>query len=625
MVCSTTCKFCKHLLFIFICNLDFVFRYSYIQYFIDNTYQTTQPTSLSVQSQDEYPAFVAWERAMKKTNNLKDMNKLFPQYIREGETITSLQWMSQGMHYWYSAMMCQLGEMAGFANDKEMGAKLESLKMQMSNGSISRSTFDTKRYELTGCPPSQGDEFQGLLEGLIHLGGDTIPLEMGSGKFIPSPEWLKDYRPQQYVAVLMCILYEIVGCRSALNVGNIYKPAAGEDLVFSQSLCGSAWSFLENAGQTNGGIFEFPKKGVTPEEAITFIKKKLDEGKTWEDGIRKYVSCLYRGTILSAWLTRLVAGLAVALPEMKWARTFIELADQEWKVSENESYEMHGSCFRPSFQVNIMCMELQTAETLRNDDEPNLDEIVYEFKLAQQIINYAKTVQPPKTNDFKKHMFYVTFGRKPLAFACGRLGNNMNMLNYNQELLEKAIEAAGLMDSERDDNLLSFLVERSGGVGFRSSLAETYHEAAKAQLQDDKEAAILWWCYAAHLVDCGGYTMGHLRAGINNAVVASQRLDPLFVLPGPWKGSVYQKEALLVARYYQDETDDFVLPQLQRSRRPDGKLSVFIDGNMLCYDLNQGYRISNKREKEQNKKKDDYLDVSAVKEEIDQEMKSSND
>ena len=113
-----------------------------------NTYNHTQPTSLSVQSRDEYPAFVAWERAMKKTNNLKDMNKLFPQYIREGETITSLQWMSQGMHYWYSAMMCQLGEMAGFANDKEMGAKLESLKMQMTNGSISRSTFDTKRYEL---------------------------------------------------------------------------------------------------------------------------------------------------------------------------------------------------------------------------------------------------------------------------------------------------------------------------------------------------------------------------------------------------------------------------------------------------------------------------------------------
>ena len=162
------------------------FRYSYAH--ISNH---IQPTSLSVQSGDEYPAFVAWERVMKKTNNLKDMNKLFPQYIREGETITSLQWMSQGMHYWYSAMMCQLGEMAGFANDKEMGAKLESLKMQMTNGSISRSTFDTKRYELTGCPPSQGDEFQGLLEGLIHLGGDTIPLEMGSGKFIPSPEWLK--------------------------------------------------------------------------------------------------------------------------------------------------------------------------------------------------------------------------------------------------------------------------------------------------------------------------------------------------------------------------------------------------------------------------------------------------
>ena len=569
---------------------------------------------------DDIPAFVAWERAMKKTNNLKDMKRLFPQYVEEGETITSLQWMSQGMYYWYTAMMCQLGEMAGFGSDKEIGAKLQSLKMQMSNGSISRSTFDTKRYELTGCPPSTGGELEGLLEGLIHLGGDTIPLESGGGKFIPSPEWLKDYLPQQFVALQMVILYEIVGCRAELIDGNIYKPAAEEDLVFSQAICNSAWSFLGAAGQANGdGMFNIPKEGVTPEDAISFIKKKLDEGKTWENGIRKYVSGLYRGTILSAWLARLVAGLAVALPQMKWARTFIELANKEWNVTENESYEKHGSCFRPSFQVNILCMELQTAQTLRNDEEPSLVELVYEFELAQQIIKYAKQQQPPKTNDFKKHMFYVTFGRKPLAFACGRLGNSMNMLNYNQKLLTEAIEAAGLMDSSRDDNLLSFLVERSGGVGFRSSLAETYHEAAKAQLQDDKEAAILWWCYAAHLVDCGGYTMGHLRAGINNAVVASQRLDPLFVLPGPWKGSVYQKEALLVARYYQDETDDFVLLQLQRSRRPDGKVSVFIDGNLLCYDLNQGYRISNKREKENIKKKDDYLDVSEVKEEIDQE------
>ena len=95
-------------------------------------------------------------------------------------------------------------------------------------------------------------------------------------------------------------------------------------------------------------------------------------------------------------------------------------------------------------------------------------------------------------------MFHVTFGRKPLAFACGRLGNSLNLLNSNQELLTKAMEEAGLMDEERDDNLLSFLVERSGGVGFRSLLAETYHEAAIAQLQDDKEAAILW-CKSAYV------------------------------------------------------------------------------------------------------------------------------
>ena len=54
------------------------------------------------------------------------------------------------------------------------------------------------------------------------------------------------------------------------------------------------------------------------------------------------------------------------------------------------------------------------------------------------------------------------------------------------------------------------------------------------------------------------------------------------------------------------------------------KLSAFIDGNLLCYDIGQEYRISAKRDKKMNKKKDDYLDTSAVKEEIDQEMTMSS-
>lgn len=87
--------------------------------------------------------------------------------------------------------------------------------------------------------------------------------------------------------------------------------------------------------------------------------------------------------------------------------------------------------------------------------------------------------------------------------------------------------------------------------------------------------------------------------------------------PSHWKGSIYQKEAMFVARYYQDEYDDFILPRLEMEQRPDGQTSLHIDGNLLCIDIDKHYRIHKRKIEKGNKKRDAYLDVSEVAKEVD--------
>ncbi|KAL7538032.1 hypothetical protein ACHAWF_005971 [Thalassiosira exigua] len=559
----------------------------------------------------DIPLYVTWGRLRAKSNDLTV--KPFPAIV-EGD-ITSEQWIGQGLVYWHKAMRRQLGELAGFGT-KEVSRKFDALVRQYRGGGMSKGEFDAAKFEITGCPPADGSEFEGFLTALSHLMGDYLPLENPTGdrsrerrKLVPSPEWLGGFKNQQFIAISMCIYHELVGCRRLL----------GGDLVMSPGIANIASAFLANTGQDYSEI----SGGVSPEDAIAFVKKKLAGGNEWEvEGkglIRKYVAFLYRGTLLSTWMMRMVMGLGRAQKDIKWARRFVTLADEEWKVTENESYRVHGASFRKSFQVNFLCMELQTAQTLRNWDTPRLEELVYEWNLLQEIITIAKKQpMPTGTLSFDAWMFYTTFSRKPLAHALSVFGSSMVQMKSHFDLFMDAMKETGLMDRDRDDNLLSFIGDESdpnGLLNVNSLIAETYKQAALAQLPDDKEAAILWWGYASGLLHAGDYKLGDLRSAINSAVVASQRIDPLFGSgPDQWKGSVYQKEALLVARYYQDESDDFVLPQLMMEERADGKLSAVIDGQLLCMDMGVHYRAQ--KRKGVDKTRDAYLDVSEVQDEV---------
>ncbi|KAL9178915.1 hypothetical protein ACHAXT_011888 [Thalassiosira profunda] len=580
------------------------------------------PTSTQVKDGgDEQPPYVAWDRLRRRTNNFRNMGRAYPGYLtsRDGEKFKSEWWIQDGLSHWHGAMSRQLGELAGMPCDQlsQIWPKLVELKQQMQRREISQVEFDRGRWNLTGLPPARGDEFVELVNALTLLGGNQIPIEMGGGKFIPSPPWLEWFNPQQLMAIQQVIWGEVMGMKHLL-AGTLHTSInweGGVDVVFSPAIHNSAKSFVATGGMEEDE--DFCKDG-TPDEVIAYIKKKLDEGIPWEKGMRKYIAVAYRGTILSAWLTRLVVGLAPALTHLKWARKFITLADKEWKVTEKGRYEQCGVTFRKSFQVGVLWMELVTAQSLRGNEAPNLEEAIYEFGLAQDIINCAMASDPPSEGSFEGWVFYVSFSRKPLAFACSYLGATMTRLRQEDpDLLEEVVKKTGIMEGDRDDNLMAFLFEQTGEAGFSmlSAIAETYKQAALAQLYDDTERAILWWGYTAHVALAGGYKLGDLRAGINNAVIATQEMDEELLGPCAWKGSTYQKQSMLMARYYQDKRDDFILPRLEMSKRPDGNLALFVDGQLLVHNFDKDMRIEWKKWKDRNREEDDYLDTTEVEQE----------
>lgn len=224
----------------------------------------------------------------------------------------------------------------------------------------------------------------------------------------------------------------------------------------------------------------------------------------------------------------------------------------------------------------------------------------------------------PTGNGFDEWSFYTSFGRKPLAYACSYLASNINALNRKPSLLMSVLTKTEMIDPEREDNLFSFLAEASGMKEFsvNSLLAELYRVAASQQLVDDEERSILWWGCAANIAYAGGYTVGDLRKAVNSAAVASSQVDADLFGPPKWKGSTFPTIAMEVARYYQEKPGDFILPVLETEKRPDGRVGLFADGQVLCMNFDQlmrSKRRTNGGERDNATSK--YLDTSNVEKE----------
>ena len=581
------------------------------------------PTNLSCKDgeQNTLPCFIAWERFKKKTNN-KPSKRGFPDYIMQGNDITSGLWIAYGMNMWYVAMSKALGELCTLPHHKlsRMRDKMIELKTLRQRNLITEMEFNIKRFELTGQPPLDGMEHYEFLSCITVMGGDYVPIEFGGGKFIPSPPWLKWYQPQQVIALHMTNYFKIIGIRHRLGGINVATTdwKGGVQLVLSPAIVGSIKCFMASTGDQEDTMID--KEEGSPEEAVEFAKKMLASGVTWEDGVREYVGFVYRGTVLAAWVSCRLEGLGKGIKGFKWARKYLELADEEWNVSKgHQDYNKYGVTFQPTFRLGVMWSELLVAQNLRGvTKHPNLEEAVYEFDLALSMINIAKNTPQPTGHGFDDWMFYTCFGRKPLAFACSYLAGTMSSLKLNKDpnFLFTVIEKTGIMSPD-SGSLADFVYDKSDvtELSVNSVIAETYRLAAINQLRDDKETSILWWGCAVHMAYAGGYEIVDFRNAIKNAIDASRERDELFG-PDIYKDSTQQKQALLVARYYEEKPGDFILPMLTMESRPGGNIALFTDGQLLCMNFDKDLRIAKRHfDGIADKKAEEYLNIKEVEKE----------
>ena len=321
------------------------------------------PTSTSFQG--EIPALIAWSRLLKRTNNLANTDAYLPKRWED----KSEHWLQNALYQWYRGMFKQLGQLADLPDSKNGGIteKVEQLKLAAHAGQISVQQFSIAREKITGVPTAMGQEMDELMTGLTLLMGDHIPMETrddGKERFVPSPPWLKHIRQKQMIAIQDLLCRDVLNLKmtgknkDGLQVFDGRKSSDNEEMiVISPGLLAMANSFWAGTCGNESGIVA--EEG-TPEDVVAYIKKRLKGGVTWDEnnGMRKYVSVVYRGTVLSAWLARVTLGLGIASRYFRWANKFIDLVDEEWKVTQSGDYSKYGNSFRKSFRVRyvtILC------------------------------------------------------------------------------------------------------------------------------------------------------------------------------------------------------------------------------------------------------------------------------
>lgn len=205
---------------------------------------------------------------------------------------------------------------------------------------MSRPWSSPKEYHLAverlvGGIPS-GRDASYIASGITHLNGHNIVLEMGETHgsrrsqrqyMCPQPRYLSRYVPYQMLAIVHSV--------DTLFQMQVYKYKFPRDMVCGKAVIDAVSAFY---GNTQIKCPHTPRtQDPTPQEAVDYMKAQLRTGaKTWEHGIRQYVSMQYRGTLLFSYVLRLVGQFALAYEADDWAHKFINLADEEFQVSRRE-------------------------------------------------------------------------------------------------------------------------------------------------------------------------------------------------------------------------------------------------------------------------------------------------
>ena len=109
--------------------------------------------------------------------------------------------------------------------------------------------------------------------------------------------------------------------------------------------------------------------------------------------------------------------------------------------------------------------------------------------------------------------------------------------------------------------------------------------------------------------------MKDLRSAINKAIVATQQRDDDLWGPSKWRGSSHQKLSLLVARYFEEKSGNFVLPLVKQSSRSDGSVAIFCGDHLICPNFDRAIRLDVERQMRNRPGYDEYFDTAEVEQE----------
>ena len=82
-------------------------------------------------------------------------------------------------------------------------------------------------------------------------------------------------------------------------------------------------------------------------------------------------------------------------------------------------------------------------------------------------------------------------------------------------------------------------------------------------------------------------------------------------------GSTYQKQAVMLARHFENKSNDFILPPLELVPDSEGNIAVIVDGKTISINFEKHMMREQRRyhEKESHPDYERYLDTSEVEKE----------
>jgi len=504
----------------------------------------------------------------------KDIQRDFP---------TSEQYLMTGFAQWIGGIQCAVASLSQILSP-EAKAAFNRFQLQFLQHSMNVSSSFEKSVEFCrGCERLLGgvpDEhsFEYLISGFAHLGGDNIFLETGQPDSCcpPSPRFIPNGVPVQMIACFFSIHDSLEKTCHLI----------GTKIICCKAVSAASKDFAANVGITvSNAVEDCWGQEPTPKECVAFMKKLIRNGYSWDTGVRRYCGLMYRGAMLYAGLIRLSAGpagLAEAYKCQKWATEFIGLADEEFQVTKNRTYDEMGASFRHSIQIGLKMAFFRSHDALRGNDvngpysmEMSIDLLLDIKDMANQMT--CEVPMSPDHPEFSDAMSDVAMKRKPLAFAHSGIASFLHIIEalFSLEEFKEIAVHHGLIENMIVDCDPFALI------------AEHYRIAAENELQDDPDAPIFWYGYAANMARSdpkSGFTIGIVRTAMKKARAAEEARDvSIFGVDQRQGTNTFEILTKMVGRYFRAEDDSFVLPQLEIDRGENGDKGILkIGDKVLC-------------------------------------------